>query len=300
VTESIVDQVREKYGAVAASQLSGANAGVRAIAEAFGYTADDLAALPVGVNLGLSCGNPTATANLRPGEVVVDLGCGAGIDVLLAARKVGPTGKAIGIDITPAMLERARANAARPVDGQVLTNTEFHLAAIDRLPLADGTVDCLVSNCVINLAADKSSVFREMYRVLKPEGRIALSDIAVKKPLPAELARDAEAYIGCIAGALPIAEYERGLRDAGFEAVQIVDAHKDLNAYALLDGQSGCCSPAMENSSNLPIAAEACCASSNSSEVHDGLANLMRRYNINEYAASVYVYALKSRRMEQS
>jgi arsenite methyltransferase len=295
MSESIVERVREKYGAVAASTVSGTQAGIRAIAEAFGYSADDLAALPADANLGLSCGNPTATAGLRPGEVVVDLGCGAGIDVLLAARKVGPEGKAIGIDMTPAMLGRARANALRPVGGQMLTNVEFHLAPIDRLPLPDNTVDCLVSNCVINLVLDKTAVFREMYRVLKPGGRIAVSDIALKKELPAELARDAEAYIGCIAGALPLADYERGLREAGFDAVQVVDTHKDLNAYALAEGQSACCSPAMNSVAGPAADVDACCAPAASSEIHVGLANLMRRYDINDYAASVYVYALKAR-----
>jgi SAM-dependent methyltransferase len=295
MSESLIEQVREKYGAVAAGGVSGANAGVRAIAEAFGYSADDLAALPAEANLGLSCGNPTATANLRLGEVVVDLGCGAGIDVLLAARRVGPTGKAIGIDMTPAMLERARANAARPVGGQFLANTEFHLSPIDHLPLPDGSVDCLVSNCVINLAPDKPAVFREMHRVLKPGGRVAVSDIATKKELPAELARDVEAYIGCIAGAISVADYERGLRDAGFEAVQVVDAHKDLNAYALAEGQTACCPPAMNSPGTLPVADAPCCSPAAASEVHGGLANLVRRYNINDYAASVYVYALKRR-----
>lgn len=295
MSDSLVEQVRQKYGAVAASGVSGTNAGVRAIAEAFGYSADDLAALPADANLGLSCGNPTATANLRPGEVVVDLGCGAGIDVLLAARKVGPAGKAIGIDMTPAMLERARANAARPVGGEVLTNTEFHLASIDRLPLPDSSVDCLLSNCVINLAPDKRSVFREMYRVLKPGGRVAVSDIALKKELPDQLAGDAEAYIGCIAGAISIADYERGLREAGFESVQVMDAHKDLNAYALAEGQTACCPPSMRSQGGIPVAAEPCCPPAAASEVHGGLANLVRRYNINDYAASVYVYALKGR-----
>jgi arsenite methyltransferase len=296
MTQSLIDQVRQKYGAVAASGLSGASAGVRAIAQAFGYSAEDLAALPADANLGLSCGNPTATANLRPGEVVVDLGCGAGIDVLLAARKVGPAGKAIGIDMTPAMLERARANAARPVGGQLLSNIEFHLAAIDRMPLADGTVDCLISNCVINLAPDKSAVFREMFRVLKPGGRVAVSDIALKKELPPELARDVEAYVGCIAGALPIADYERLLRDAGFEAVQVIDAGKDLNAYSAVDGQSGCCSPPMTSSTGLSVIEETCCAPA-PSDLHAGLANLMRQHDINEYAASVYVYALKGSKL---
>jgi arsenite methyltransferase len=294
MSESLIEQVRQKYAAAATSGVSGAQAGIRAIAEAFGYSADDLAALPADANLGLSCGNPTGTANLRPGEVVVDLGCGAGIDVLLAARKVGPAGKAIGIDMTPAMLERARANARQPIAGQILTNVEFHLAPIDHLPLPDRSVDCLISNCVINLAPDKAAVFREMYRVLKPGGRIALSDIALKKPLPAEFARDIEAYVGCIAGALPIASYANDLRAAGFDAVQIVDAHKDLNAYALADGQSGCCTPAMTAADGLSIAEAACCPPGAASEIHGGLANLTRRYDINEYAASVYVYALRS------
>ncbi|HZY84126.1 MAG TPA: methyltransferase domain-containing protein [Gemmataceae bacterium] len=291
MSEPLVEQVRRQYGAVGASDLSGAHAGVRAVAEAFGYTPEELAALPAGANLGLSCGNPTAFANLRPGETVVDLGCGGGLDVLLAALKVGPAGRAVGIDMTPEMIARARANARLPVQGRVLDNVEFHLAPIDRLPLADGSVDCLVSNCVINLAPDKAAVFREMRRVLRPGGRVALSDVALKRPLPAELARDVQAFVGCIAGALLIDEYERGLRAAGFEAVQVQDAGKDLNAYALMADQSGCCSPAM-SSTGLPLA-EACCAPADGSGVHQGLADLLRKYDVNDYAASVYVYALK-------
>jgi SAM-dependent methyltransferase len=292
MAETITDQVRQKYGAVAASDLSGDRAGVRAIAEAFGYTPEELDAVPASAHMGLSCGNPVATANLRPGETVVDLGCGGGIDVLLAARKVGPTGRAVGIDMTPAMVERARANALRPVDGQIPTNVEFHLATIDRLPLADGTVDCMVSNCVINLAPDKAAVFREIYRVLKPGGRVAVSDIALKKPLPPELARDVGAYVGCVAGALPFEEYERGLCEAGFEAVRVVDTGKDLNAYARLGDQSACCSPAMP-SGGLPVAESCCPPAAEGDAVHGGLAELLRRYDINEFAASVSVYALK-------
>jgi SAM-dependent methyltransferase len=279
--EHIIQRVRAQYSAAARSGLSGERAGVRAIAEAFGYSAEELAAIPAGANLGLSCGNPTALARLRPGETVVDLGCGGGIDVLLAALKVGPTGRAIGIDMTPAMIERARTNAGQPIRGQILRNVEFHLAPIDHLPLPDDRVDCLVSNCVINLAPDKPAVFREMLRVLRPGGRVAVSDIALKKPLPEELKRSVEAYVGCIAGALLMSNYEDGLRGAGFEAVQVIDAGKDLNAYALLDNQACCCSP------NSPE--EGC-----GSAVHDGLAELLRRYDINEYAASVYVYALKA------
>lgn len=289
--ETILDQVRERYAAAAGSSLSSRDASVHGVAEAFGYTPEELAKLPADANIGLSCGNPTATANLRPGEVVVDLGCGAGIDVLLAALKVGPTGKAIGIDMTPEMIDRARRNAAQPVDGQVLTNVEFHLSTIDRLPLADNSVDCLISNCVINLAPDKLAVFREMHRVLKPGGRVAVSDIALKRDLPADMVRSVEAYSGCIAGAISFADYETGLRQAGFVDVRIVDTNKDLNVYSQIEGQSGCCSPGLApTSSTLTMAS---CCSPEPPAIHDSLADLMRKYDVNKYAASVQVFALK-------
>src|SRR5262249_19277977 len=150
------------------------------------------------------------------GEVVVDLGSGGGIDVLLASQKVGPAGKAIGIDMTPEMIGRARANATKFGGGTAPANVEFHLSTIDRLPLADGSVDCLLSNCVINLAPAKPAVFRDMFRVLKPGGRVAVSDIALKKALPCEVSQDVLAYVGCIAGAVLVAEYEQMLRNAGF------------------------------------------------------------------------------------
>src|SRR5205085_648208 len=211
MSERITEQVRSRYAAVAASGLTGDHAGVRAVAEAFGYSPEELSAVPAEANMGLSCGNPTAFASLKPGETVVDLGCGGGLDVLLAAVKVGPTGKAIGIDMTPEMIDRARRNAERQSTG----NVDFHLSTIDKLPLADASVDCVISNCVINLAPDKSVVFREIFRVLKPGGRVAVSDIALKRPLPPELAGDLMAYVGCIAGAVSILEYGHGLRDAG-------------------------------------------------------------------------------------
>ena len=293
-TEStLLEQIRSQYGAAAKSDLSNEHLGVKAIATAFGYTPEELASIPAGANLGLSCGNPTAFAHLRPGETVVDLGCGGGIDVLLAAQKIGPTGRAIGIDMTPEMIARARANAAVPVQGRVSANVEFHLATIDRLPLPDDSVDCLTSNCVINLAPDKAAVFREMHRVLKPGGRVAVSDIALKKPLPPELARDVQAYIGCIAGALLFDEYRRGLLDAGFETVQIIDAGKDLNAYAQVENQAGCCSPVLSSSDTGLSLIESCCSPAEASGVHQGLADLLKRYDVNDYAASVYVYALK-------
>jgi ubiquinone/menaquinone biosynthesis C-methylase UbiE len=287
MADPIVQEVQAKYAAAATSQLSGDHPGVRAVAEAFGYSPEELAAIPAEANLGLSCGNPTAFAGLRPGETVVDLGCGAGLDVLLAAARVGPAGKAIGIDMTPEMIARARQNAARPVNGQKLSNVDFHLAQIDQLPLADGSVDCVISNCVLNLVPDKAAAFHEIWRVLKQGGRLAVTDIALKKPLPDELARDVLAYVGCIAGAILIADYERGLREAGFQTIQVIDTRKDLRAYEQVENQSACCSPAAAPD-GLPMT-----TCGDSGAVHQGLAVLLRRYDINEYAASVQVYALK-------
>jgi SAM-dependent methyltransferase len=251
--------------------------------------------------MGLSCGNPTATANLREGETVVDLGSGGGLDVFLAATKVGPTGRAIGIDMTPEMVERARRNAEHGNNGKPFTNVEFHLAMIDKLPLPDNSIDCVISNCVINLAPDKKAVFREIARVLKPGGRVAVSDIALKKELPTELANDIMAYTGCIAGAIPITDYKRGLLEAGFSRVEVVDSAADLNAYAKLENQSGCCSPPAESAPTVksvattaascaPAPVATCCSTSESQE---GLSELFSRYNVNDYAASVKVYAIK-------
>jgi SAM-dependent methyltransferase len=261
------------------------------VAEAFGYTPEELASIPAAANLGLSCGNPTATANLRPGEVVVDLGCGGGLDVFLAAAKVGPTGRAIGIDMTPEMLDLARANAVKGNGGRGFANVAFYLATIDHLPLADDSVDCVISNCVINLAPDKPAVFRQIARVLKAGGRLAVSDIALKQPLPAAIATDLMAYVGCIAGAVRIDEYRRQLTEAGFAAVEVFDTGADLNAYAQIDNQSACCSP---TPSGLPLASVGCCnAQPGADGVHRGLADLLARYNVNDYAASVRVFAVK-------
>lgn len=284
MNKTITEAVREKYAAVAASELSGTHSGVRAVAEAFGYTAEELASIPAQANMGLSCGNPTATANLRPGEVVVDLGSGGGLDVFLASKKVGPTGRAIGVDMTPEMVQRAQANAHR----QGFSNVEFHLSTIDKIPLASDTVDCVISNCVINLVPDKAAVLREIFRVLKSGGRVAISDIALKKPLPPEVGNDLMAYIGCVAGAIPVEEYETGLKAAGFSGVQIVDTQKDLNAYAKVEGQEACCSPSMND-------ATSCCAPKpdSSSSVHRGLSHLIAKYDVNEFAVGVQVYAVK-------
>ncbi len=290
MTKSIEEVVREKYGAVAESSLSTEHAGVRSVAQAFGYTEEELASIPAGANMGLSCGNPTATANLRPGEIVVDLGSGGGLDVFLAAKKVGPTGRAIGIDMTPEMLSRARQNAQR----QGLPNVEFHEAKIDQLPLADAAADCVISNCVINLAPDKPAVFREVFRVLKPGGRVAVSDIALKKPLPPELGNDLLAYVGCVAGAILIDDYVNSLKSAGFSSVQVIDTKKDLNAYAQVESQSCCCSPSMDSSASSQLTTIGASSSTERSiELHGNLAALLKKYDVNDYAASVQVYAIK-------
>ena len=252
--------------------------------------------------------------------------------MLLAAKKVGPTGKAIGIDMTDEMLDRARKNAEKAG----ATNAEFHKGTIDELPLPDASDDCIISNCVINLAPDKRAVFREMARVLKPGGRVAVSDIALKKPLPPEIERDLLAYVGCIAGAILIEEYRAGLEEAGFAHVEIIDSGSDLNAYAQIEGQVGCCggemasgpvalgaaaccTPAPAGSSDCctptePVAiGEACCTTGEQAAASDAgasccppartptpelitrLAELTRRYDINDFAASVKFFAVKPR-----
>jgi SAM-dependent methyltransferase len=287
----IIDAVKSRYGSIAASGLSSDQAGVRAVAEAFGYTAEELSSIPAEANMGLSCGNPTATANLKPGEVVVDLGCGGGLDVLLAARKIGPGGKAIGIDMTPQMVELARRNAGRAG----AANAEFHQATIDRLPLPDASVDCVISNCVINLAPDKRAVFREIARVLKPGGRLAVSDIALKKTLPPEVGGDLMAYVSCIAGAILIEEYRRGLAEAGFAHAEVLDTGADLNAYAKVENQSGCCSQATASAGGLPVVSGCCGPATQATEadLHRRLAALLRESDVNDYAASVRVFAVK-------
>ncbi len=301
MSEKIEQAVRSKYGSVAVSNLSSENEGVRAVAEAFGYTTEELSSIPAEANMGLSCGNPTATAHLREGETVVDLGSGGGLDVFLAAQQVGEKGKAIGIDMTPEMIELARRNATQGNYGKGFSNVEFHLATIDNLPLPDNSVDCIISNCVINLATDKEAVFREIARVLKPGGRLAVSDIALKRQLPAELGNDLMAYVGCIAGAIPIEDYKNGLLEAGFSGVEVIDAGSDLNAYAKVENQAACCSPSMtqigSSSQSLPTLDSGCCApvkaTDTDTELHADLAELLRRYNVNDYAASVRVFAIK-------
>ena len=185
------------------------------LAKHIGYSPEELAALPEGANMGLSCGNPNALAALQPGEVVLDLGSGGGFDVFIAGRKVGATGRAIGVDMTAEMLGKARRNTASYREQTGLDNVEFRLGEIEHLPVADNSVDAIISNCVINLSPDKPQIWREMARVLKPGGRVAVSDIALLKPLPPQVVKSVEGLVGCLAGAVLVSETERMAHEVG-------------------------------------------------------------------------------------
>jgi arsenite methyltransferase len=189
------------------------------ISKNIGYTDEEMRMVPEGANLGLGCGNPTALASLKEGETVLDLGSGAGFDCFLAANAVGKEGKVIGVDMTPEMIDKARENARK---GNY-KNVEFRLGEIENLPASDSSVDCVISNCVINLAPDKRRVFKETLRVLKSEGRLMVSDIVVTQELPDFIKSSLAAYVGCIAGALMKDEYLQTIRDAGFHEVRVVD-----------------------------------------------------------------------------
>lgn len=296
------DSVRHGYGAVAKAGLSSEHDGMRTIAQAFGYSEEELASIPAEANMGLSCGNPTAMASLRPGETVVDLGSGGGLDVFLAAKQVGPTGTAIGIDMTPEMVGLARRNAAKGG----YENVRFHLAELEAMPLADASVDCVISNCVLNLCPDKDAALREVFRILRPGGRLAVSDIALEQPLPPEVEREVAAWTGCIAGALTIEENERKLHAAGFTDVLVQDAGSDLNAYRD-GGHAACCGPASD-ASMAPESSEvadnsSCCGPSDApeavaepetgSDFHTTMDALLDTFDVNAFAASVKIYAVK-------
>lgn len=227
----IKEMVRARYGGIAAGTLSdgcapaassccgtSSDATVDGKARVMGYSSEDLAAVPDGANLGLGCGNPQAIAAMKPGDVVVDLGSGAGFDCFLAARQVGPTGHVIGVDMTHEMLAKARENAAKVG----AANVEFRLGEIEHLPIADNTADVILSNCVINLVPDKAQVFRDAFRILKPGGRLAISDVVNIKPLTPDLASDRALVCGCIAGAAPSTEVEVWLQAAGFRDVRVM------------------------------------------------------------------------------
>ncbi len=226
-TAEVKQMVRARYGGIAAGTVSDCCApscctGTAApVADSkslqMGYSAEELAAVPEGANLGLGCGNPQAIAAKRPGETVVDLGSGAGFDCLLAAKQVGPAGRVIGVDMTREMLAKARENAAKVG----ASNVEFRLGEIEHLPVADNTADVILSNCVINLVPDKAQVFREAFRVLKPGGRLAISDVVNIAPLSPDLAADRALICGCVVGAAPAHQIEAWLADAGFTGIRV-------------------------------------------------------------------------------
>jgi SAM-dependent methyltransferase len=189
------------------------------LAARVGYSPAELAALPEGTNMGLSCGNPTAIASLKPGEIVLDLGSGGGMDAFIAGPKVGARGRVIGVDMTPDMLSKARRNTAAYRERTGLDNVEFRLGEIEHLPVADASVDVVISNCVLNLSPDKPQVWREIARVLKPGGRVAVSDLALLRPLPEEIAEMVEALVGCVAGAVLVEETEGMARAAGLDDI---------------------------------------------------------------------------------
>ena len=186
-----------------------------------GYSDAEVASLPEGTNMGLSCGNPTTLASLRAGEVVLDLGSGGGMDAFIAGPKVGPTGRVIGVDMTPEMISKSRKNAVAYRDRTGLDNVEFRLGEIEHLPVADASVDVVISNCVLNLSPDKAQVWREIARVLKPGGRVSVSDLALERPLPEAIVAHVEALIGCVAGAVLVSETEQMARKAGLVAVKL-------------------------------------------------------------------------------
>ena len=234
--ENIKKSVQEAYGKIAGGQTGSGccspGPGNVPLAESIGYSPQELEDIPDGANMGLGCGNPTAIAGLKAGEVVLDLGSGAGLDCFLAASRVGPTGYVIGVDMTPEMIEKARNNARK----SGTRNIEFRLGEIENLPVEDNSVDWVISNCVINLSTDKPKVFREIYRVLKPGGRVAISDIALTKDLPEKIRRSIEAYVGCVGGAVRIEEYEATLEASGLKNVEVS-----------IQGDSNCIAPETED-----------------------------------------------------
>ncbi|KAH8652713.1 SAM-dependent methyltransferase UbiE/COQ5 family protein [Tricladium varicosporioides] len=308
--KDIYDQVNKRYGSINKSSTGQYE---QTVARAFGYTEEELAGIPEGANLGLSCGNPLALAKLRERETVIDLGSGAGFDVFAAAKRVGPSGKAIGVDMNKNMIEKANDNKAKAN----AENVEFIEGTITSIPLPDNTADCIISNCVINLvpAAEKQTAFHEMYRLLKPGGRVALSDILTRKELTEDMKKNIALYVRCISGASEVNEYESYLKKAGFRDPLIVDSKNDLNVYLNAAGERKsfcgtvaekvptCCSTEKQAECCRPEQKESCCDSSsstcgckdNNSSANEAqkLADTLGIMDFNEWAGSFQVYAVK-------
>ncbi|KAF2440183.1 putative ubiE/COQ5 methyltransferase [Karstenula rhodostoma CBS 690.94] len=275
-SNTIAKAVEERYTASVSAPPNPSY--TNAVAQAFGYSASDLCTIPSESNLGLSCGNPLALANLHNGETVIDLGCGAGFDCFLAARKVGEGGTVLGVDMNETMLAKARLNATKAG----VYNTTFLLSRITAINLNDATADIVISNCVINLVPhnEKRLVFGEMFRLLKPGGRLAVSDILTKRELSEEMKRDVALYVGCVAGASTKEEYEVWLEEAGFGEVMIVDAGVDLNVYTRT-GDEG-------------VAGEGCCGSrKTAASVIEGMKTEFRDVDLNQWAGSFKIFAVK-------
>lgn len=236
--EEIRQQIRSDYADIATANTGccGGACGVTEsidpteLAEKIGYTREELEALPADANMGLSCGNPTVIAALKEGETILDLGSGGGFDIFLAGPKVGKSGKAIGIDMTPQMIDKARANIDHYTNSTGLTNVEFRLGEIEHLPVADSSVDVIISNCVLNLSMDKQQVWNEISRVLKPGGRIAISDIALLCEVPEEVKSILNAWAGCVAGAIPIEQMRTQMNNAGMSDISLTPKPHYVNA----------------------------------------------------------------------
>ncbi|MCX5632894.1 MAG: arsenite methyltransferase [Phycisphaerae bacterium] len=234
--EKIRETVRKGYTDIAKGK-SGCGCGCGSsspgkLAEGIGYTSQELEILPDGANMGLSCGNPTAVANLKAGQTVLDLGSGGGFDVFIAAGKVGPKGKSIGVDMTPDMLSKARAGISKFTKKTGLSNVEFRLGEIEHLPVADNSIDVVISNCVINLSPDKQQVWNEIARVLKPGGKACISDLALKEPLPKEVLKSAAALVSCVAGAVLIDETIEMAKNAGLADIKIEEKAYNIDVMA--------------------------------------------------------------------
>ncbi|KAJ5076802.1 arsenite methyltransferase [Anaeramoeba ignava] len=275
--EKKVSEVNQHYSKIAKDTKTDENYGK--IAESFGYSKEDLEEIPKSVNMGLSCGNPTSWANIQEGETILDLGCGAGMDLFLAAKKVGEKGTVYGLDMSEEMIERGK----KAIEEKKVTNVHFLKGRIETIPLENESIDCVISNCVLNLVPIKSRAFAEIYRVLKKGGRLVASDIALKKELPEDLREDAAAYVGCIAGAIPVEKYKSLLEKAGFVEVNLQDTVRNLNVHkdrAHKTSCGGCCCKKKDEQKD--------------EEKEKKSFEKIEQYDLNDFASSFKVFAKKN------
>ncbi|RYP07693.1 hypothetical protein DL765_009058 [Monosporascus sp. GIB2] len=282
------DQINRRYGSIT---RSGTGQYEKTVAKAFGYTEEELDGVPEGANLGLSCGNPLALARLREGETVIDLGSGAGLDVFTASKRVGPTGKAIGIDMNKNMIDKANANKARAN----ASNVQFIESAVTSIALPDNTADCIISNCVINLVppTDKQLAFNEMFRLLKPGGRVAISDILARKEFTDEIKKNVALYVGCVAGASQVSEYDAFLKDAGFK--DTVKEEEETPSCCTSEAKASCCKHEEKELCCGTHSLTCACRNQTSSMAAEAktLATRLGTTDLNELAGSFKVYAVK-------